>query len=52
MGQESPPGPDEEVEACADPPAANDDRVYAFLVEECILFAFDGKNARYQRFKT
>ena len=46
MGQESPPGPDEESEACAGPPAANDDRVYAFLVEECILFAFDGKNAK------
>lgn len=48
MGQESPPGAEEDLhsEACAVPPAANDDRVYAFLVEECILFAFDGKNAK------
>jgi hypothetical protein len=48
MGQESPPGADEDLhsEACSVPPPANDDRVYAFLVEECILFAFDGKNAK------
>jgi hypothetical protein len=48
MGQESPPGHDEDLasEACAVPTASNDDRVYAFLVEECILFAFDGKNAK------
>ena len=46
MGQESPPGPDEESEACVVPPPTNDDRVYAFLVEECILFAFEGKNAK------
>ena len=48
MGQESPPGVDDDLnsEACANPTPANDDRVYAFLVEECILFAFDGKNAK------
>jgi hypothetical protein len=44
MGQESPPGPDEDLGCEAAPP--NDDKVYAFLVEECILFAFDGKNAK------
>ena len=48
MGQESPPGVDDDLnsEACANPVPANDDRVFAFLVEECILFAFDGKNAK------
>jgi hypothetical protein len=69
MGQESPPGPEEDLggqsEASMISTSKADDRVYAFLVrlmkgvpgsishfvtllkvEECILHAFDGKNAK------
>lgn len=44
MGQESPRETLEEASEAVEAPP--DEHVYAFMVEECILFAFEGHNAK------